>query len=145
MGDVKNLYDVFNLGEVLLKLKRVMRQARNLSRCTTVAVQMIGGNRVHFGAAVESSDKKQFVNVTLGQICRILQLDLRCVCRRGRRVLVQLRGIAMGKPPSPAVAIMTLATDEAPFHASQLPRWKRHQVEMDCSRYMDDLSIRIGF
>ena len=145
MGDVKNLYDVFNLGEVLTKLRRLFQRARTISRCKSIAIQVKGGNRVHWGAAVENSDTKSFMNATLSQIYRILQLDLRCVCKRGRTTLMQKNGIAMGKPPSPGIAIMSLADDEARFDAAQRPRWDRHHVSMETNRYMDDLDIRIGY
>ena len=144
VGDVKNLYDVFDLGEILLKLRRCFREARGLSRSRTIAVQMVGGKDVHWGAAIETSDKKKFVNATLNQIYRILQLDLRCVCKRGNITLIQRNGIAMGKPPSPGVAIMSLSQDEADFDRSQRTRWQRHNVSVECDRYMDDLEIRIG-
>ena len=145
MGDVKNLYDVFGLGEVLLKLRRTFRMARGLSRCKSIAVQVKGGNHVHFGAATGTSDCKAFANATLAQLYRILQLDLRCVCRRGSVNLIQTNGIAMGKPPSPGVAIMCLSMDEGDFDAAQRPRWLRKSVSVDVDRYMDDLDIRIGY
>ena len=136
---------MFNLGEVQLKLRRTISQAKRLSTRRSIAVQVIGGNAAHWGAAIECSDKKHFVNVTLDQVYRILQLDLRCVCQRGAVTLRQKDGIAMGKPPSPGIAIMSLSHDEADFHGAQQARWKRHLVSIECDRYMDDLDIRIGF
>jgi hypothetical protein len=137
------MYTVLGHVEILQTLRWIKRQGSRLRRTDKVAVQLRGGRGVHWGPAL-NEDSDDWTTITLQQMYWILAGEIRCVFTRGTTLLKQIKGIAMGKPSSPPVAIGLCARRELDYNKNQRPHLTPLAISWSCDRYMDDLSNRIG-
>ena len=137
------MYTVLGHVEILQTIKWIRDRGSQLKRTTKVAVQLRGGRGVHWGPAM-CEDNKDWVTITLQQVYWILVGEIKCVFRRGAAILRQVKGIAMGKPSSPPLAIGLCARREMEFNKNQRHLLTPLHMSWSCDRHMDDLSNRIG-